>query len=270
MGKVSKCSLIILAIISIIGNPFITLTLILVMSCGCCGFSEQQQMKVLKYCMVFILVLECIICAFYIIIGVAVIDLAVCDYTSGGTGGRRFLQSGQCLDDDQALRNAPIIWTGSPPQTCAQLANGGGCCSLENVARDNPGDIQQDMCCASCGPDCTAAAADALGTLGIEQGKAMCGDNGVQALFWEAYIVRDNVCMSSPFLELLNLNLTAARRNSSCWTFSFCNSSGRTWSAPLGCSASSMANSTGKERNPWNSKRQEGSKGAKRTLSPSD
>eukprot|EP01046_Picozoa_sp_COSAG06_P090625 COSAG06_NODE_36941_length_441_cov_0.874269_1_plen_114_part_01 len=114
MGKVSKCSLIILAIISIIGNPFITLTLILVMSCGCCGFSEQQQMKVLKYCMAFILTLSGIALVFVIAISVEVIDDLVCDYTSGGTGGRRFLQSGQCLDDDQALRNAPIIWTGSP------------------------------------------------------------------------------------------------------------------------------------------------------------
>ena len=36
---------------------------------------------------------------------------------------------------------------------------------------------------------------------GTEGGKAMCGDNGVQALFYAAYIVRD-ICTSSLFLEL--------------------------------------------------------------------
>jgi hypothetical protein len=52
MGKVSKCSLIILAIVAIFVNPpLITLCVILVLSFGCCGYSEQQQMKVLKYCM---------------------------------------------------------------------------------------------------------------------------------------------------------------------------------------------------------------------------
>lgn len=121
MGTVSTCHLVSIAVFSILGNPFVTLSVLLVKLFGCCGFSENVQMKVLKLLMGFFLIFWCFYYVIILIFMIDVTDTYLCETTGGGSNALGCVNEEFCAEQAMMFAGGYVYSSGpnyGQPVTC--------------------------------------------------------------------------------------------------------------------------------------------------------